>query len=207
MPGISIFKDPPLGSRINVTTQSTIGTKGTPASTGTITATHKVAGREVWSVFTLTDLAIPVVNGVEYQSQKIFTFPEGRILVFDSLIELYQKTTSALATTLNASSTGAIALGSAAASATTLNSTMANFLPSTAMTSSATIDVAGSLISAQLDTNGDYSEMLNLDGTSTPISLYLNNAYATTTDVDGDATQVFNGTITVQWLHALYTSR
>jgi len=206
MPGISIFKDPPLGSRINVTTQSSIGTLGTPAS-GTIKATHKVAGREVWSTFTLTDVPLPVVNGTEYQSQKLFTFPEGRILVFDSVIELYQKTTSDVATTLNASSTGAIALGSAAASNVALTSTMADILPSTALTSSATINVAGSVISAQLDTNGDYSELVNLDGTSTAIDLYLNNAYATTTDVDADATQVFNGTVIVQWLHAYYSSR
>jgi len=31
--------------------------------------------------------------------------------------------------------------------------------------------------------------------------MYLNTAYATTTDVDGDATQTISGTITVTWVN------
>jgi len=40
------------------------------------------------------------------------------------------------------------------------------------------------------------------DGTSSAKKVYLNTAYATTTDVDGDATQTISGTIriTFVWL-------
>jgi hypothetical protein len=37
------------------------------------------------------------------------------------------------------------------------------------------------------------------DGTATAKDLYLNTAYATTGDVDADATQTISGTIVVTW--------
>jgi hypothetical protein len=137
-----------------------------------------------------------VVNGTEYQSTLLYTFPEGRINVLGNTATLQQKTTSALASTLNASSTGAIGLGTAAASATTLATTMVDLLPSTAFTSSATINVAGTAVSAALAAAAQF------DGTSAAKAMYLNTAYATTGDVDADATQTISGTIvlTFVWL-------
>ena len=108
---------------------------------------------------------------------------------------LQQKTTSALATTLNAGVTGAIALGSAAASNVSLTSTMVSFLPTTAFTSSATVNVAGTAVKAALAASAQF------DGTTTPVPVYLNTAYATTTDVDGDATQTISGTIVLSWVN------
>ncbi|MBC7603862.1 MAG: hypothetical protein H7255_14540, partial [Ramlibacter sp.] len=122
------------------------------------------------------------------------TFPEGRIGVQGCIASLQQKTTSVLASTLNPSVTGAIALGSATASATTLASTMVDLLPSTAFTSSATINVAGTAVTAQLAAPAQFN------GTVTPLKMYLNTAYATTTDVDADATQTISGTITLTYL-------
>jgi hypothetical protein len=200
---ISIFADPPLGVRINTTTQSSIGTIN-PTYSSYVTATHKVSGPTVRTTLTLASLPQTVVNGTEYQGTKIWTFPAGRIIVFDTVISMAQKTTSVLADTLNASSTGAFSLGSATASATTLSSTMANFLPSTAFTSSATINVAGATFTGELDANGDYSEMFTLDGSSTAVDLYVNTAYATTTDVDADATQTLTGTIEIYWMLASF---
>jgi hypothetical protein len=40
-----------------------------------------------------------------------------------------------------------------------------------------------------------------LDGTATAKSAYLNTAYATTTDVDADATQTISGSIVITWLN------
>jgi len=164
------------------------------AALSTLSAVDTFDGVVHQTVFTLTDLAQTVVNGTEYQGTKLYDFPAGRILVLGVTASIAQKTTSALASTLNASSTGALALGTATASSTTLNSTMADLLPSTAFTSSATINVAGTAVGAALAASAQF------DGTSTAKDLYINTAYATTTDVDADATQTLSGTITVTWI-------
>ena len=165
------------------------------SSVSTVTAKHIAFGPFVQTTLTLTDVAQTVVNGTEYQGTKIYDFPQCRMNVLGVTATLQQTTTSALATTLNASSTGAIGLGSVTASATTLATTMVDFLPSTAFTSSATINVAGTAVSAALAAAAQF------DGTSAAKDLYLNTAYATTTDVDGDATQTISGTIVVTWLN------
>jgi hypothetical protein len=145
------------------------------------------------TTFTLSNVAQAIVNGTEYQSTKLFNFPLGRILVEGVVATLQQKTTSAILSTLNGSSTGAISLGTAAASNTTLDTTMVDLLPSTAFTSSATINVAGTAVSAALAASAQF------DGTATAKDMYLNTAYATTTDVDANATQTISGHIIVTW--------
>lgn len=164
-------------------------------SVSTVTAKHAQFGPFCQTTLTLTDVAQAVVNGTEYQGTKIYDFPEGRLHVLGVTATLQQTTTSALASTLNASSTGAIGLGTATASATTLATTMVDFLPSTAFTSSATVNVAGTAVSAALAANAQF------DGTTTAKDLYLNTAYATTTDVDADATQTISGTIVITWIN------
>lgn len=172
------------------------GQVGTLATVTGLTAAHKqVAPIMYQSTFTLSDVAQTVVNGTEYQSTKLFDFPQGRILVLGVLASLAQKTTSAIASTLNSGVTGAVALGTAAASNVSLTSTMVDLLPSTAFTSSTTINVAGTAVGAALAASAQF------DGTSTAKSMYLNSAYATTTDVDADATQTWTGTITVTWIY------
>lgn len=162
-------------------------------ATGSIKVKREDFGFLHQTTLTLDNVPQTVVNGTEYQGTKLFTFPEGRIAVLGVTARLQQKTTSALASTLNASSTGAIALGTATASSTTLATTMVDLLPSTAFTSSATINVAGTAVTAALAATAQF------DGTSAAQSMYLNTAYATTTDVDGDATQTISGTITFTW--------
>jgi len=160
----------------------------------TVSARHVQFGPFIRTTLTLDNVAQTVVNGTEYQGTKIYDFPAGRLHVLGVTASLKQKTTSALATTLNASSTGAIGLGTVTASATTLATTMVDFLPSTAFTSSATINVAGTAVGAALAAAAQF------DGTGTAKDLYLNTAYATTGDVDGDATQTISGTIEITWL-------
>jgi hypothetical protein len=160
---------------------------------GTVRAKHFQAGPFVYTTLILENVAQAVVNGTEYQGTKIYDFPESRILVLGVTATLQQKTTSTLASTLNASSTGAISLGSASATNVSLTSTMVDFLPSTAFTSSATINTAGTAVTAALAASAQFN------GTVTPVDLFLNTAYATTTDVDGDATQTISGTIRIVW--------
>lgn len=145
------------------------------------------------TTITLDNVGQSVVNGTEYQSTNIYTFPEGRILVLGVTATLQQKTTSAIASTLN-SATGAIALGTAAASNVSLTSTMVDLLPSTAFTSSTVINVAGTAVKAALAASAHF------DGTTTAKPVYLNTAYATTTDVDADATQTISGTVAIAWV-------
>lgn len=140
---------------------------------------------------TLDNVPQAVVNGTEFQGTKLMTFPEGRLNVLGCTATLQQKTTSAIASTLNSGVTGAISLGTATASNVALTGAMVDLLPSTAFTSSTTINVAGTAVSAALAAAAQF------DGTSTAKSMFLNTAYATTTDVDADATQTISGTITV----------
>jgi hypothetical protein len=164
------------------------------ASVSTVKARHFQVGPLIQTVLTLDNVAQTVVNGTEYQGTKIYDFPEGRIAVLGVTATLQQKTTSAIASTLNSGVTGAISLGSATASNVSLTGTMVDFLPSTAFASSTTINVAGTAVSSALAAAAQFN------GTATPIDLYLNTAYATTTDVDADATQTISGTVTITWL-------
>lgn len=175
--------------------ETRVGAVTQPAS-GSIGIKREIVGSRHQVVLTLNEVAQAVVNGTEYQSTLLYTFPEGRIHVVGVTATLQQKTTSALASTLNASSTGAIALGTAAASNVALTGTMVDLLPSTAFVSSATINVAGTAVSAALAASAQF------DGTSAAKTMRLNTAYATTTDVDADATQTISGTIrlTFDWL-------
>jgi hypothetical protein len=144
--------------------------------------------------FSLDNVPQAVVNGTEYQSTLLYTFPEGRVNVLGVTATLQQKTTSVIASTLNSGVTGAIALGTAAASATALTGTMVDLLPSTAFASSTVINVAGTAVSAALAAAAQF------DGTSAAKVMRLNTAYATTTDVDADATQTISGTIRLTYI-------
>jgi hypothetical protein len=183
-----------IGS-FRITDDPTIIGSITQPATGSITRKSEQFGAFNYTKLTLDNVPQAVVNGTEYQGTKIYTFPEGRILVLGCTATLRQKTTSVLASTLNASSTGAIALGSATASNVSLTSTMVSFLPTTAFTSSATVNVPGTAVSAELAASAQF------DGTTTPVPVWLNTAYATTTDVDGDATQTISGTVNLVWVY------
>ena len=186
---MSYFESLPVGELI-ITGGGSVGTL--ESVTG-LSASHKRVGFLYQSTLTLTNVAQAIVNGTEYQGTKLWTFPQGRILVNGVIATIAQKTTSDLTTTLNASVTGALGIGTAAASNVSLTSTMVDLLPSTAFTSSATINVAGTAVSAALAASAQF------DGTSTAKPVYINTAYATTTDVDADATQTLTGTIVITW--------
>lgn len=167
---------------------------GSPVSGIGVRAKHVALGRGyIQTTLTLDNVAQTVVNGTEYQGTKIYDFPECRMYVVGAVATLKQKTTSALDSTLNASSTGAIGLGTATASATTLATAMQDIIPTTAFTSSSAVNVAGTAVSAVLAAAAFF------DGTGTAKDLYLNTAYATTGDVDGDATQTISGTVVITW--------
>lgn len=164
-------------------------------SVSTVEAKHCQLGPIVITTLTLKNVAQTVTNGTEYQGTQIYDFPAGRIHVLGVTATLQQKTTSAIASTINSGVTGAISLGTATASNVSLTGTMVDLLPSTAFTSSTTINVAGTAVSASLAAAAQF------DGTSTAKDVFLNTAYATTTDVDGDGTQTISGTVVITWIN------
>jgi len=151
--------------------------------------------RKTVVTFAATPQTVPFATNTQFVGTKFYTFPQGRILVLGVTASLAQTTTSILASTINASKTGALALGTVTASDQTLDSTMANLLPSTAFTSSATINVAGTAVTAALAASAQF------DGTTTAIDAYLNSAYATDLDVDAAGTQTWSGTVTISWIN------
>jgi hypothetical protein len=147
------------------------------------------------TLLTLTDLPQALPNATQYVGTKLYDFPEGRILVLGVTATLQETTRSAIASTLNGGKTGAASLGTATASSTTLNSTMADLLPSTAWVSSATIDVAGTAVTGALEASAHF------DGTGTAKDLYLNAAVVTDGDVDADADISWSGSIRITWIN------
>lgn len=165
------------------------------AAQATCVATEGGVGVVHQTTLTLSALEQTVVNGTEYQSTKIYSFPEGRILVLGVTASLAPTTTSAISSTLNSGVTGALALGTAAASNVSLTSTMVDLLPSTAFVTSTTIDVSAAAVGAALAASAQF------DGHTTAKDVYLNSAFATTGDVDADATMTWAGHVTITWAH------
>lgn len=124
---------------------------------------------------------------------KAYTFPEGRINVQGAVGSIFQITTSVLASTLNASVTCNWGMGTTTQASATLATTEQDILPSTALTASATINVAGAASNAKLAAAAQF------DGTTTAKDVYLNVAIATATDIDGDATVLITGFATITW--------
>lgn len=147
------------------------------------------------TVLTLAATVVSVSDANAYGSVKIYDFPEGRIQILGCTGSIQWAVTSDRTTTINNSAGLAWSLGSAAASNTSLTSTMVDMLPST----SKTLSVAGSGLNtastAALSTTGQ------IDGTATAVDAYLNCAFGTGTDIDGDGTLTATGTITITWIN------
>lgn len=159
----------------------------------TVTAKHVQLGPYCVTTLTLDNVVQTITNtSAEYAGTQIYDFPEGRIAILGVTARLQQKTTSALATTIASGATGAIALGTAAASNTSLTGTMVDLLPSTAYTSSTTINVAGSAVGAALAATAQF------DGTSTAKDVFLNTAIATGS---ANGTQTISGTVVITWVN------
>ena len=160
-----------------------------------VTAEDTAMGAYHRTVFTFTNFPQAVVNGTEFQGTKFFTFPEGRMIFHGCIGTFTQRTTSDPTTTIN-TATGAFAIGTATASNVALTGAMADIAPSTAFTSSATINTPSTAFSPVLAATSAV-----FDGTGTAIAAFLNSGFATTTDVDADGTIDFSGTLAITWVH------
>lgn len=160
---------------------------------------------------TLTNMPLTITDALAYASQKLYDWPTGRINVIDAVGNIAFTTTSAIASTLNSGATLSWGLGSAAASNLTLATTMMNFLPGSGesvktVTSSTTINVAGSTGTGFLAAVSAAHLAAIVDGTSTAADLYLNVAVPTNTEIDADATVTVNATFYLTYIVTGVTS-
>ncbi|MER8753630.1 hypothetical protein NKH57_31310 [Mesorhizobium sp. M1050] len=145
------------------------------------------------TVFTFAGMQVPVADALAYAGQKIFDFTEGKVRIKGGTARLQFAVLGIRAATINDNAALTWSLGSAAASSATLAGTMVNVLASTART----LDGAGAALSTA--SSADIAAAATLDGTTTPVDLYLNLAFATGTDIDADGTIAVTGTITLLW--------
>lgn len=180
-----------------------LGSRGGTVGASTITAsTVGVPGMVRKTTLTLSSVALALNDDSDetWGSTLLWTAPEGIISVLGSVGRaLSFTTTSTIASTLNASKTVQFGFGTAAASATTLATTMINLGPGTGQTvptftSSATINVAATAVSTFLKVPAIF------DGSSTPMPCYINIAVATADDIDADATLTLSGTFVLYWI-------
>lgn len=165
------------------------------AKNGT-TVTVAEAGNAVihQTVFTLTALPITMADASQGGGVKIYTFPEGAITILGASGTVTVTTTSAILTTLNGGVTCNWGVGTTIQASATLATTEQDLLTVSAFTSSTVINVAPAAAS-----KGRTAAPACFDGTATAKEAYLNLAVASATDIDGDATTVTTGTITLTW--------
>ncbi|WP_421917365.1 hypothetical protein [Mesorhizobium sp.] len=148
------------------------------------------------SVFSFNAMQVPITDAQAYASQKIFDFAEGKIRIKGGTARLQFAVLTARASTINDNAALTWGIGSAAAASAALSSNMVNVLASTART----LDGAGTNLSTASAADV-VATAFTLDGTTTPADLFLNLAFATGTDIDGDGTLAVTGTITLLWEH------
>lgn len=163
-----------------------------PAKSG-LSAVTTGSGGQFKTVITLTAMPITVTSALKYASQKLFDFAAGKIRVKGGTASLAFAVTSTRASTINDNAAADWSLGTAAASATALATTMVDVIAK----QDKTLDgAAAAYTTAQA---ADVAAAATHDGTSSAKDLYLNVAFPTATDVDADGTLAVTGTITILW--------
>jgi len=178
------------------TLTANVGTAST-----SVTAVETGSGPFHQTVLTITNLAIAISDANVGGGAKLYTFPEGNITILGATCTVTETTTSTIATTLKASKTLSVGIGSVQTTTQgsgTLVTTQQDIVNAFACTSSATINVAGTAVNGkQLGTT-----TIRLDGTTTAQPIWLNCGVVTNTDIDADATSTWSGTATITWVYS-----
>lgn len=168
-----------------------------PVAQNTITAVEKGVGLIHQTVLTMTNTPVAVSDTHVGGGVKIYTFPKGRIIVIGVTGSSAITTTSTISSTLNSGVTCNWGLGSVITTTQdsgTLATTQQDLLPTTAITSSTTINVAAAASTGALASSAQF------DGTSTASVINWNIGVASATDIDADATITVVGLLTVTWI-------
>lgn len=171
-----------------------------------VVATESGGGPFRRTLLTLTAVPLTITDALAYAGLKLYDFPAGRLSIIDCLTSLTFTTTSAIASTLNSGATVSHGIGSVTASSITLATTMMNLMPGSGeavnnFTSSTVINAAPATVTGKLAAVAGAQVGAILDGTTTPIDLFLNVGVPTNTEIDADATLTVTGTIQVTWIN------
>lgn len=151
------------------------------------------------TVIDLNDVPITISDANVGGGVAIYTFPEGHIRVLGAIVRnLKIKTTSALASTLNAGVALSVGVGTVKTTTQgsgTLATTQQNIVNQFAATSSAVVNEDPAAVNA-----GGITTPLAIDGTGTKGNVNLNIGVPTATDIDGDATVTVDGQIEIDWM-------
>lgn len=178
---------------IEVTETETPAGVGAAAGTG-VTASEQGRGVVQRTVLRLASVGVTVTDALAYASQKIYDFPEGRILILGSTASLAFSVTSDRTTTINDNAAMDWSIGSAAASNVTLATTMVDLLPKVDKT------LDGAVAAFTSASTGALAAAAQFDGTGTAVDAYLNISFPTGTDIDADGTLLVTGSITITWV-------
>ncbi len=183
---------------LGIAITSTTSPAGVGAAAGTgVTASEQGNGIVQKTVLSLAAMPITVTDALAYASQKVYDFPEGRILILGVTASIqWAVTTDRAATTgtINDSASLTWALGTVAASNITLSSTMVDLLPKTTKVLAAATTALNTASTAALAASAQF------DGTATPKDALLNVGFETNTDIDNDGILTATGTITITWV-------
>lgn len=138
---------------------------------------------------TFNAMPLSVTDALAYASQKLFDFPEGRLYIKGGLASLAFAVTSDRTATINDSAAMDWSVGTAAASATALATTMVDIVAKQDHTLDGAVAAYTAAITAAVAAAAFY------DGTGTAKDMFLNVSFPTGTDIDADGTLAVNGRI------------
>lgn len=172
---------------LNMTTAAQIG-----AIAGSLTTLTTIPDTYLTTI-TLAARQLAVTDALAYVGTKIFDFPLGRIRVLSASGSLQFGIVTDVVTTINASADMDWSLGSVTASSVTLATTMVDLIPKVDAPLAATVTTLNTA------TTGILAASATFDGTATAIDAFLNVAFPTDTEIDGDGTLAITGTIYIVW--------
>lgn len=181
---------------------ATAGASSVTANVGT--AGTNVAAAEYGNdvihktVLTLSAVSVAVGDASVGGGTLIYTFPEGVITILGGVATLAATTTSDVTATLNGGKTLSVGVGTVvtlAQASGTLTTTEQDIINAGTVVSSTTINVAGAASTCFTTTPK------GLNGSASATKAYLNVGVPTATDIDGNATVTFSGTVTINWAY------
>lgn len=168
---------------------------GTLASvTGLTVSEHSTMGYHR-TLFIFTAMPLTLLDSQNGNGVQIYTFPLGGITIISAMGSVAETTTSTLASTLNASAVCNYGVGTTIQANGTLATTEQDLLTTTNVTASATINVAGAAAVGMRT-----AAPAGFNGNSAAKAAFFNVGVATATDIDGDATTLWTGSIVLKWL-------
>lgn len=167
---------------------------GTLAVVTGLTAAEIAFGPFRKTTFTLVAVPLTLADATVGAGVKLYDFPKGATLILTASGAVAEITTSVLASTLNTGVTYNWGVGTATQANGTLATTEQDIIPTTNGTAGATINVTGA---ASKGTRT--AAPANFDGHATAKSAFFNVGVAGATDIDGDATTTWTGSIEIVW--------